>query len=142
MTLAALQRAIAAALSANPWIVEHGATILAEDQGDLETAVAEAVARMGIVGMVVTPEFEETSRDGAVSSGPATISIVIYEEPASNRARANSCTALALGEHILILSRTWDGTTPPSRIRQEPAGDNGVTVTVTLTMQLIHDAAQ
>jgi hypothetical protein len=141
MTLAALQLAIVAGLSTEPYIVEHAATILAEDQGDIEAAVAEAVARMGLVAMVVTPEFTVTGRDGAVVTGTAAVRIVIYEEPIINRARPNYCTALALGEHILILSKSWTAASPV-RIRQDPAGENGVTVEVGIDMSIIHDATE
>lgn len=141
MTLAALQKAIAAGLAADEWILQHKATVLAEDQGDIEAAVAEAVARIGIVAMVVTPELTVLSHDGDAVAARAAVRVVIYEEPAINRARAGHCTALQLGERILILSRAWPGATPES-LRQQPAGEDGVTVDVAIAMQIIHDATE
>jgi hypothetical protein len=141
MTLAALQLAIASSLAADEWILQHGATVLAEDQGDIEAAVAEAVARIGIVAMVVTPELTVISHDGDAVSARAAVRVVIYEEPAINRARAGYCTALQLGERILILSRAWPGATPES-LRQQPAGEDGVTVDAAIAMQIIHDATE
>ena len=141
MTLASLQRALVDSLMTDPWIVEHGATILAEDQRDTEAVVEEAIARLGIVAVVVTPGFTVTSHDGDAVAGRADVRVAIYEEPALNRTRAGYCTALQLGERILILSRAWPGATPES-LRQEPAGESGVTVTTALSMQIIHDTTE
>ena len=141
MTLAALQRAIATGLASDEWILQHGASVLSEDQGDIEAAVAEAVARIGIVAMVVTPELTVVSHDGEAVAARAAVRVVIYEEPAVNRARSGYCTALQLGERILIASRSWTGATPES-LRQEPAGEAGVTVTASLSMQFIHDTTE
>lgn len=141
MTLAALQRALVVSLLEYPWIAEHGAAILAEDQRDTETAVEEAIARLGIVAVVVTPGFTVTSHDGDAVAGTAAIRVAIYEEPALNRARAGHCTALQLGERILILSRAWPGATPES-LRQATAGEGGVTVDAAIAMQIIHDATE
>lgn len=141
MTLAALQRALVASLLEDPWIAEHGAAVLAEDQRDTEAAVEEAIARLGIVAVVVTPGFTVTSHDGDAVAGTAAIRVAIYEEPALNRARAGHCTALQLGERILILSRAWPGATPES-LRQATAGEGGVTVDAAIAMQIIHDATE
>lgn len=138
MTLAQLQRWIVDQLLADAWIIEHDCVILAEDQGDIETAVNEAVGRLGIVGMVVTPEARALGQDGSVVSLTASIRIVIYEEPVTNRHRANYCTALALAERVLLLARTWPSCTLEG-LRQEPAGDQGVTVETSLTMRIVHD---
>ncbi|NLF85153.1 MAG: hypothetical protein GX571_03485 [Lentisphaerae bacterium] len=141
MTLAALQRALVVSLLADPWIAEHGAAVVAEDQGDTEAAIDGAMARAGIVAVVVTPGFTVTSHDGDTVAGRADVRAAIYEEPALNRTRAGYCTALQLGERILILSRAWPGATPES-LRQEPAGESGVTVTAAISMQIIHDTTE
>ncbi len=137
MTLIQLQHQIRDLLAQDEHLATHQLAVFAEDQGDLEQAVDEAVARLGLVAMVATPSLEVTGQDGATIHGPATVLIRVYERSSTARALPGHLTALAAAEHILSLSSTWNNTTPIS-LAQEPINDDEIIVTVTLRVHIIH----
>ena len=105
-TLAQLQISIADYLSTDPWLIEHNVGVLSENKFDIEAAGREAVSRVGICAVVFTPGLEPRSEDELVV-GEAAIRVVVYEEPAANRYRANHCTALDAAERIHVSLRAY-----------------------------------
>lgn len=139
MTLADLQQQTVAALERDPWLIEREVIALAENRGDIEAAVAEAIARIGICAFVATPGFTPELHDGALS-GTGELRIIIYEEPPINRARAAYCTALDAAEHIYTVMRAWDNLVH-GPMRQIEIQDAGVAVEIAATVHILHGPA-
>lgn len=143
MKLTEVQELVAAELNADPWLVERHVTSLAENKGDIEHEVESAISRVGLLALVVTPEFTATQQDGGTLAGTAAVRIALYEIPATNRARAGHCTALEAAEHIARLALGWPSTTIES-LRQSPVDDDqgGITVELALTMHIVHTSEE
>lgn len=139
MTLSELQQLVVTELTSDPHLLAADLITLAEDQGDIETELTQALQRTSLVALVVTPEFTATQQDGLTLAGTAALRIAIYEMPSLNRARANHLTALQAAEHIIALALQWPGTTIES-LRQTPVDDDhgGITVEVALNTYIIH----
>ncbi|MCK9468141.1 MAG: hypothetical protein M0Q49_01880 [Porticoccaceae bacterium] len=139
MKLTEIQELVAAELNADPWLVEHHVTALAENKADIENEILRAIAAVGISALVVTPEFTATQQDGGTLAGTAAVRIALYEVPATNRTRAGYCTALEAAEHIARLALGWGSTTVES-LRQAPVDDEegGITAELALSMHIIH----
>lgn len=134
-TLAQLQLSITDYLNKDPWLIQHHVTTLAENRGDIESLVAEAVSRIGLCAVVFTPSFDPTAEDGVVY-GTAAVRVVVYEEPAANRHRAGHCTALDAAERIHILLRSYPNLTM-GPLRMVDVGD-GIAFETIATAHIAH----
>lgn len=91
-TALSIQQQIAEAFSAAcPDLATAGVSILCEDALDIATAAANALAKVGCVGIVSTPQFAPAGE--SADTFDCTPALEFYET-AANRQRANAVTAL------------------------------------------------
>lgn len=87
-----IQQQIASAFAAAcPDLATAGVSILCEDALDIATAAANALAKVGCVGIVSTPQFAPAGE--SADTFDCTPALEFYET-AANRQRANAVTAL------------------------------------------------
>jgi len=91
-TALSIQTQIAEAFAASaPELATKGVSILCEDALDIATAAANALAKVGVVGIVSTPQFAPAGE--SADTFDCTPALEFYET-AANRQRANAVTAL------------------------------------------------
>ena len=87
-----IQQQIAEAFAAAcPDLATAGVSILCEDALDIATTAANALAKVGVVGIVSTPQFAPAGE--SADTFDCTPALEFYET-AANRQRANAVTAL------------------------------------------------
>ena len=92
ITALSIQQQIAEAFAAAcPDLATAGVSILCEDALDIATTAANALAKVGCVGIVSTPQFAPAGE--SADTFDCTPALEFYET-AANRQRANAVTAL------------------------------------------------
>ena len=87
-----IQQQIAEAFAAAcPDLATKGVSILCEDALDIATTAANALAKVGVVGIVSTPQFAPAGENADTFDCTAALE---FYETAANRQRANAVTAL------------------------------------------------
>ena len=93
ITALSVQQQIAEAFAAAcPDLATAGVSILCEDALDIATTAANALAKVGCVGIVSTPQFAPAGE--SADTFDCTPALEFYET-AANRQRANAVTALS-----------------------------------------------
>lgn len=111
--LLVLQAAIATRLSADVWMTPPApakpVAVLTENQGDLESLIAQAVGSLGVCATVLTPSGRLDVGDKlGVVLDPADVVIQISEEPLLNRgANGTGKTALEVVVRVMRLLHGW-----------------------------------
>lgn len=87
-----IQSQIAEAFAASaPELASNGVSILCEDALDIATTAANALAKVGCVGIVSTPQFAPAGE--SADTFDANVALEFYET-AANRQKAGAVTAL------------------------------------------------
>jgi hypothetical protein len=101
--LADLQTLVAALFSEDTALTSRSVAVLAEQRGDIETAVEDAVARLGVVAIVMSSGGTFLGDDPA-GGGPLLedqgLTVRVLETPSLNRSRTPHATALQVAEHV------------------------------------------
>ena len=123
----ALQQQIADTLNADSVLVEGGVQALAENRLDIEGQIEAALAGVGIVATVVTPDVV---RIGDLAEGPVgeveELVVSIAEAAAVNRERPGAITALDAAVRVASLLHT--ASTSLKTIRQNYEEQRGLVV--------------
>lgn len=94
-SITALQEEIAALLDADDVLAQGGVKAIAENRLDVEAAVEVALASIGIVATVITPNISGMGVCDGVPVGEVEELVVSFAEVAAvNRERPNAITAL------------------------------------------------
>jgi hypothetical protein len=99
MTLSDIQQGVAALLKEDAFLLQSQAEPVFENDGDLETKIAYALAALGLMVLVLTPSVRRNG-SGAIIDGTVSVAVQIAEIPTVNRARSGHCTALDMAEHV------------------------------------------
>lgn len=91
-----IQRAVCQAVLKNDFFARSRIQVIPEDALDVVTGIRTAVGRLGIVGVVMTPDlsYQGRSPDGHPVWKLEEIQVAFIETPVTNRGRANASTAL------------------------------------------------
>ena len=103
MTLHNLQLAILGVLASDPWMTLKKIETLAEDRGDVYTALKTAVSKIGLCVVVNTPGINCDQPDGFIPVGISNVVITCFESPLFTRGKANRTTALNAAERVACL---------------------------------------
>lgn len=115
------QESIVAILAADPWLLEHAVTAVAENRLDVEAAIDTALASVGMVATVVTPDVEGIGTyQGAVIAEIPEMTVSVSESVAINRERPNACTALDAAVRMTQLLHADEQTFRAIRMAVEP----------------------
>ena len=96
ITALSVQQQIAAAFAAAcPELATAGVAILCEDALDIATAAANALAKVGCVGIVATPQFTPAGQGNPAAVAMDAEAALEFYETAANRQRQDAVTALS-----------------------------------------------
>ena len=96
ITALSVQQQIAAAFAAAcPELATAGVAILCEDALDIATAAANALAKVGCVGIVATPQFTPAGQGNPAAVAMDAEAALEFYETAANRQRPDAVTALS-----------------------------------------------
>ena len=117
--LESLQAAVAARLSADEWfsgaLSANGAAVpvITEQRGDIPTAVATALGRLGLCLVVTTPTFEFLNPQVPQSDGTAALEIEACEMVTINQGKSGTQVhALAAAQRVVSLLHFWPHSLP------------------------------
>lgn len=119
--------------SACPDLATAGVSILCEDSLDIATTAANALAKVGCVGIVSTPQFAPAGDSARTMECTAALE---FYETAANRQRADAVTALSCALYAAQNTPTNYGFT---NLAQESLGEGilrarvGLALTISIT---------
>ena len=126
-----IQQQIAEAFAAAcPDLAAKGVSILCEDALDIATTAANALAKVGCVGIVSTPQFAPAG--DSVRTMDCTAALEFYET-AANRQRADAVTALSCALYAAQNTPTNYGFT---NLAQESLGEGILRARVDLALTI------
>lgn len=126
-----IQHTIAEAFAAAcPDLATAGVSILCEDALDIATTAANALAKVGCVGIVSTPQFAPAG--DSVRTMDCTAALEFYET-AANRRRADAVTALSCA---LYAARRTPQNYGFSNLAQESLGEGILRARVDLALTI------
>ena len=119
-TIKEYQELVAAVLSDDVYMAEHGVNFVGENKLDIEATVNNNLRDLGINGTVMTPDltFQGLDSEGYVSYTINTLTIQLSEFTTINRARQNPCTAQeAASRAIAVLIQNFGHGLTPKTIK-------------------------
>ena len=124
-----IQKQIAEAfVAACPDLATKGVSVLCEDALDIATAAANALAKVGCVGIVSTPQFAPAGE--SVQTLDCTAALEFYET-AANRQKTGAVTALSCALYAATNTPTGYGFT---NLSQESLGEGILRARVALAL--------
>ncbi len=100
----AFQETIAGLLAADAWLRERKVSIVAENRLDVEAEIDAALAGVGMVATIITPDVEGIGTyDGCVVAELPEFVVSVAELVAINRSRPEACTAIDAAARIVEL---------------------------------------
>jgi hypothetical protein len=103
-TINDFQEILADILSADTWLREHDVSIVPENRLEVESEIEAALAGVGMVATIVTPDVEGIGTyEGCVVAELPEFIISVAELVAINRSRPGACTALDAAARIVEL---------------------------------------
>jgi len=88
------------ALKKDAFLAERQVDVLLEDKGDITSAIAQSIAKLGICAVVAMSGAKAMSENARLITAMADITVQVLEIPTANRRRANGCSAIATARHI------------------------------------------
>jgi hypothetical protein len=130
-TALSIQSQIAEAFAASaPELATKGVSILCEDALDIATSAANALAKVGCVGIVSTPQFAPAGDSARTMDCTAALE---FYETAANRQRADAVTALSCALYAAQNTPTNYGFT---NLSQESLGEGILRARVDLALTI------
>lgn len=130
-TALSIQQQIASAFAAAcPDLATKGVSILCEDALDIATTAANALAKVGCVGIVSTPQFAPAGDSAQTLDCTAALE---FYETAANRQKAGAVTALSCAIYAATNTPTDYGFT---NLAQESLGEGILRARVDLALTI------
>lgn len=124
-----IQQQIASAFAAScPDLATKGVSVLCEDALDIATAAANALAKVGCVGIVSTPQFAPAGESAQTLDCTAALE---FYETAANRQKSGAATALSCALYAATNCPTDYGFT---NLSQESLGEGILRARVDLAL--------